>query len=96
MSHSAILTWTASTDAVAGYNVYRGTNPPGNEGATPINSALIAAPTTTYTDTSVVAGQKYDYVVTAVSASGVESVHSNEVTATVPVAAPTNLTATVS
>lgn len=91
MSHSVTLSWTASVDPVAGYNVYRGTNPPGNEGATPINSALVTD--VTYVDTNVTAGEKLDYVVTAVSASGVESVHSNEVTATVPLAPPTNLTA---
>lgn len=92
--HQVILNWVASTDAVAGYNVYRGTNPPGNEGATPINSALITG--VTYTDTAVTAGEKVDYVVTAVSASGVESVHSNEVSATVPLSPPSGLTAVAS
>lgn len=91
MAHSVTLTWTASTDPVAGYNVYRGTNPPGNEGAAPINAALVVG--TSYLDTTVTAGQKLDYVVTAVSASGVESIHSNEVTATVPLQPPTNLVA---
>lgn len=93
MAHSAILTWQASTDAVAGYNIYRGTNPPGNEGATPINASLVTL--LTYTDTTVVAGEKVDYVVTAVSAAGVESVHSNEVSAVIPVSAPTGLAITV-
>jgi fibronectin type 3 domain-containing protein len=93
MAHSAILSWTASVDAVAGYNVYRGTNPPGNEGATPINTSLITA--TTFTDTGVTAGEKVDYVVTAVSSSGVESVHSNEVSAVIPIAPPTSLAITV-
>lgn len=94
MAHSATLSWIASTDAVAGYNVYRGTNPPGNEGATPINGSLVTS--TTYVDTLVSAGQRFDYVVTAVSSQGVESVHSNEVTVTVPIQPPTNLVATVS
>lgn len=93
MAHSATLTWTGSTDPVAGYNVYRGTNPPGNEGATPINSALITG--TTYEDDTVTAGEKVDYVITAVSSSGVESVHSNEVSAVIPLAAPTNLAISV-
>ena len=93
MAHSAILSWVASADAVAGYNIYKGTNPPGNEGATPINTSLITL--TTFTDTSVVAGQKVDYVVTAVSSSGVESVHSNEVSAVIPIAAPTGLAISV-
>lgn len=94
MAHSAVLTWVASTDAVAGYNIYRGTNPPGNEGATPINSALVVG--TTFTDTAVTAGEKVDYVVTSVSSAGVESVHSNEVSATIPIAAPTGLAIVVS
>ena len=93
MAHSATLTWTASTDPVAEYNVYRGTNPPGNEGSTPINSSLVVA--TTYTDNTVTAGEKVDYVVTAVSAQGVESVHTNEVTATVPLSAPSGLSIVV-
>ena len=93
MAHSVTLTWTASTDPVASYNVYRGTNPPGNEGATPINTAPVTG--TTYVDTNVTAGEKLDYVVTAVSASGIESVHSNEVTVTVPLQPPTNLAAVV-
>jgi fibronectin type 3 domain-containing protein len=93
MAHSVSLSWTASTDAVTGYNVYRGTNPPGNEGSTPINSALVTS--TTFVDTNVSAGQKLDYVVTSVSAEGVESVHSNEVIVTVPLQPPTNLVAVV-
>jgi fibronectin type 3 domain-containing protein len=94
MSHQVVLSWTASPDAVAGYNIYRGTNPPGNEGSSPINPGLVAG--TTFTDTNVLAGQKLDYVVTAVSATGVESIHSNEVVATVPLQPPSNLVAVVS
>lgn len=91
MSHIVTVTWTASTDTVAGYNVYRSTNPPGNESTTPLNSALIVG--TSYTDTAVSAGEKLGYVVTAVSASGVESIHSNESITTVPIQPPTNVVA---
>lgn len=94
MAHKVILTWVASTDTVAGYNIYRGTNPPGAEGATPINPALITG--LTFEDDNVTAGEKLDYVVAAVSASGVESAHSNEVTATVPLQPPSGLVAVVS
>jgi fibronectin type 3 domain-containing protein len=94
MVHQASLSWQASPDPVAGYNIYRGTNPPGNEGAIPINAALI--PGLSYIDLAVTAGQKIDYVVTAVSASGIESVHSNEVTVTVPLFPPSGLVAVVS
>ncbi len=91
--HQAVLNWIASTDNPASYNVYRGTNPPGNEGATPINTTPIIG--TTYTDLAVTGGEKVDYVVTAVSSAGVESVHSNEVSATVPLFPPTGLSLSV-
>jgi fibronectin type 3 domain-containing protein len=94
MAHQVTLNWTASTDVVAGYNVYRGTNPPGNEGATPINASLVVG--TMYIDTAVTAGEKLDYVVTAVSSAGVESVHSNESAVTVPIFPPTGLVAVAS
>jgi fibronectin type 3 domain-containing protein len=94
MAHSVALSWIASLDTVAGYNVYRGTNPPGGEGATHINAALITG--LTYTDTAVFAGENVDYVVTAVSSVGVESVHSNEVSATIPIFPPTGLLAVAS
>lgn len=93
LAHSVTLTWAASPDTVNGYNVYRGTNPPGAENALPLNAALITG--LTYVDTAVVAGEKLDYVVTAVSAAGLESIHSNEVTVTVPLQPPSNLVATV-
>jgi hypothetical protein len=79
VQHSAALTWTASSSSVTGYNVYRGTVSGGPY--TLVNSSLINA--TSYTDTTVVSGQTYYYVTTAV-ASGNESVYSNEVTAAIP------------
>ena len=39
---------------------------------------------TSYTDVSVTAGGTYYYVVAAVSSSGQESAHSNEVQAVIP------------
>ena len=94
MAHSVALAWLASTDPVAGYNVYRGTNPPGGEGATPINTTIITG--LVFTDTNVTAGEKVDYVVTAVSSAGVESIHSNEAVATVPLFPPSGLVAIAS
>ena len=75
------LSWTASTSTVVGYNIYRGTVSGG-----PYTVKLNATPVsgTSYTDTAVVAGQAYYYVVTAVDSSGVESVYSNQASATVP------------
>jgi titin len=81
--HDVILSWTASTTTgVVGYNVYRGTTS-GGESATPLNSSPVNG--TTYTDTTVQAGQTYYYVVTAVASNDVtQSADSNEVSATVP------------
>src|SRR5205807_6496316 len=82
VSRSATLNWDASTSAVVGYNVYRATQAGGPY--TRLNSSSSPIGPTSYTDSSVQAGQTYFYVVTAVDANGVESVVSNEVQATVP------------
>jgi Abnormal spindle-like microcephaly-assoc'd, ASPM-SPD-2-Hydin len=78
--HSVSLGWSASTSTVAGYNVYRGSQSGGPYVA--VNSGLDAS--TSYTDTSVQAGQIYYYVVTAVDGSGNESVYSNQAQAVIP------------
>src|SRR3989441_1021452 len=74
------LSWNPSLSAVVSYNVYRGTQSGGSYQK--LNS--LPAPTTTYTDNSVLAGQTYFYVVTAVDSRNVERVHSNEVSTTIP------------
>ncbi len=79
-SHSVDLTWAASASAVAGYNIYRGTVSGG--AYTIVNSSLNAS--TVFTDTTVVAGQTYFYVVTAEDSNSVESGRSNEARADVP------------
>ena len=78
-SHSATLSWTPSTSAVEGYNVYRSTVSGGAYAR--LNSSAVAA--SSYTDSSVQAGQVYYYMVTS-SASGTESSDSNEVSAAIP------------
>ncbi len=80
-SHSVSLSWTASISPnVVGYDVYRATTSGGPY--TQLNSTLVAA--TSYTDTTVVAGQTYYYVGRAVDNYNNESVYSNEAQATVP------------
>jgi fibronectin type 3 domain-containing protein len=85
------LTWTASTGAT-GYNVKRATTSGGPY-------TQLAAPTSSgYTDSSVINGVTYYYVVSTLTAAG-ESANSAQVSATpsaqsVAPAAPTNLTAT--
>ena len=78
-THSVDLSWDASS-AVAGYNVYRGSQTSGP--FTKINSTLDA--TTTYTDTSVQAGSTYYYVATSVDGAGTESAFSAVVSASIP------------
>jgi hypothetical protein len=80
VQHSATLNWTASTSAGVGYNIYRGATSGGPY--TKLNSS--ANSSTTYADLSVVSGQTYYYVVTAVDSSNVESVFSNQVQAVIP------------
>jgi ASPM-SPD-2-Hydin domain-containing protein/centrosomal CEP192-like protein len=78
--HSVSLSWTASTSSVVGYNVYRGTQSGGPY------DAITSAPDANkaYTDSTVVAGSTYYYVVTAVDSSGNESVYSNQAQAVIP------------
>jgi hypothetical protein len=80
ISHLATVNWNASTSAVSGYNVYRGSVSGGPYQK--INASLDAA--TTFTDSTVQAGQIYYWVVTAVTSSNVESTYSSQVSATIP------------
>jgi hypothetical protein len=79
-AHSVILSWTASTSAVVGYNVYRSTV--GGSHYVRLNSSLVT--TLTHSDTTVQNGTTYYYVTTAVDSSGDESTNSNEATAVIP------------
>lgn len=79
--HSVSLSWNASSSQdVIGYNIYRGVQSGGPYSR--INSVLNAS--TVYTDTSVVDGQTYYYVTTAVDSSNQESGHSNDAQAVIP------------
>jgi hypothetical protein len=76
------LTWdapTSTTDPAVGYNVYRSTA----SGAYQLLNTSINSPTT-FTDTTVVSGDSYNYEVTSVDASGVESAPSNVYAAAIP------------
>jgi fibronectin type 3 domain-containing protein len=79
-SHTVALSWVASPSTVVGYNVYRGNQSGGPY--TQTNTSLVAG--TTYSDSSLVAGQAYWYVVTSVASSGTESGPSNEAMVTIP------------
>jgi hypothetical protein len=77
------LSWDApssSADPIAGYNVYRA--PSGTSAFQLLNSSGDIE--TTYMDSTVQSGQSYDYTVTSVDASGIESVPSNVFTVAIP------------
>ncbi|MBP5544289.1 MAG: fibronectin type III domain-containing protein [Kiritimatiellae bacterium] len=63
---SARLSWTAPAGSPTAYNVYR--RIAANEN--PTLAGTVAAPTTTFTDTTATVGQTYLYTVTAVDAGG--------------------------
>jgi len=76
--HSVDLSWSSSTGAVS-YNIYRKLS------SDPGYSQISSFDTTTaFTDSSVTAGQTYDYVVTAVDGNSQESGYSNMAQAIVP------------
>jgi hypothetical protein len=79
-THSVSLSWDDTGAQILGYNVYRSTISGGPYSK--INGALVVP--TNYSDTSVVSGTTYFYVVTAVGTSGMESAFSNQTTAAVP------------
>lgn len=79
VQHIVDLNWTASADAV-GYNLYRSTTSGGVY--TMINTSLDG--TTAYTDSTVVSGQTYYYVATAVNASSEESGYSKPTQVAIP------------
>ena len=77
---SATLSWQAGASGITGYNVYRGTVNGGPYSQ--LNSSLLAA--TSYTDSTVTAGNTYYYVTTEVNSSGQESGYSNVAEAQIP------------
>ena len=79
-SHSVQLLWTASSTSGVSYDIFRA-NTSGGYGSTPLNPSPVAG--TTYIDTTVVSGQTYFYVATAVDSAG-SSADSNEVSVTIP------------
>lgn len=78
--YSVALSWDPSKSQVEGYNVYRAIKSGGPY--TKINSIL--DPSTTYVDDTVLAGQTYYYVTTAVNSAGEESKYSNQAEAAIP------------
>jgi len=79
--YSVLLSWNASSSPViTGYNVYRSDT--SGSGYAKINSTPVFG--LNYADSTVVSGQTYYYVTTAVDPSGYESSFSNEIQEVVP------------
>lgn len=77
------LTWnapTGGTDPVVGYNAYRAAQ--GSSVFIQVNSSMIT--NTAFTDSTVTAGQTYEYYVVSVDANGLLSVPSNTATVSIP------------
>ena len=76
------ISWNVATDcnggSVSGYNLYRSTSPGGEY--TRVNNTRITA--TQYDDTSTEGGTTYTYVVTSVDTDSLESVQSQQASAT--------------
>jgi hypothetical protein len=79
VQHSVSLAWDTTAEVV-GYNIYRASQSGGPYAK--INSVIDAS--TTYSDTSVQAGQNYFYVTTSVSSTGTQSSYSNEIQVAIP------------
>jgi chitodextrinase len=98
MSGGAVaLSWDANSETdVAGYNIYRSTDPAAPTPWTKVNGSPI--PGTVFTDTGLANGTTYWYELTAVDAASHESPPSASSSATpsdaTPPAAPTGLAAT--
>ena len=80
VNHSVALSWMPSTSTVIGYNTYSS----GVSGGPYTKMTGSPVATTSYTDSSVQAGQTYYFVVTSVNSSNVESAYSTEVSALIP------------
>jgi bacillopeptidase F len=80
-AYSVLLNWAASpSPGVNGYNVYRSTT--GGAGYAKITPSPVGG--LTYTDTTVMDGQIYYYVVTSLDATGDESAYSEDVQMSIP------------
>jgi hypothetical protein len=80
ISHSVVLSWTDTSTGVAGFNTYSSNvsgGPYVRMTGTPMTNP-------TYTDATVQSGRTYYYVVTALDATGTESINSTEVSVLVP------------
>ena len=77
--HFVTITWNPSEAPVAGYNVYREYQ---YSGAVRLTPRIVVQ--TQYVDGTVLAGRTYEYYVTSVDSTGLESKPSERIRVTVP------------
>jgi centrosomal CEP192-like protein/ASPM-SPD-2-Hydin domain-containing protein len=77
--HSVALSWDPDASTVQGYYVYRG-----DQAGGPYAKISSLQTGTAYVDASVLSGQTYHYVVTALGTNSQESTYSNEAVALIP------------
>jgi hypothetical protein len=80
VSHAVTLTWTPSASVVVGYNVYRSEVSAGPYSK--LDSSIVAADS--YTDSTVLGGLTYYYVVTSITSASAESANSAQASVTIP------------
>lgn len=78
--HSVALSWQASSSSTIGYFIYRSSK--GSGALFKLNAALDES--TSFTDGAVASGETYQYVVTSVNSSNIESAASNQITVKIP------------
>jgi len=76
--HRVTLNWNSPSATVSNYKVYRAS------GGSGVFAKLATVSQTTYTDATVLSGKSYEYYVTSVGSTGVESKPSNITSVTIP------------
>jgi Abnormal spindle-like microcephaly-assoc'd, ASPM-SPD-2-Hydin len=77
--HAVALSWQASSQAM-GYFIYRSSK--GSGALSKLNAALDES--TSFIDSAVASGETYEYEVTSVNSSNIESTASNQISVTIP------------
>lgn len=78
-AHTVHLSWSPSSSSVVSYRIYRGQVSGG-----PYPNTVSSVDALSFDDSTVVDGNTYYYVVTAVDSAGAESAYSNQTSAQVP------------
>ncbi len=89
--YTVVLTWTLSTSAITGQNVYRAPLATSCGTFSKITATPISATAVTYTDSTIAVDTGYCYEMTAIGTNNQESGPSNVYQVQIPPAPDTNL-----